>query len=99
MDVTNPHLNSNLAQAYLEECDFVNAEHHAKLAITYNRDSVKVRLVEYMCDKAEVLGVRTVLQYDDHELVPHSACIHVTVSAEFLQHFFIYSDLKIVLRI
>jgi hypothetical protein len=46
LDATNPHLNSNLAQAYLEECDFVSAEHHAMIAVANNRDSAKVRLVE-----------------------------------------------------
>jgi hypothetical protein len=45
LDATNPHLNSNLAQAYLEKCDFVNAEHHAITAIANDKYSTKVWLL------------------------------------------------------
>jgi hypothetical protein len=46
LDALDPHLNSNLAQAYLEEQDFVSAEYHARKAIFSNRNSAKVILVE-----------------------------------------------------
>lgn len=43
LDAKNPYINSNLAQAYLEERDFGRAEYHAMKAISANRDSPKVR--------------------------------------------------------
>ncbi|PNF28586.1 hypothetical protein B7P43_G09381 [Cryptotermes secundus] len=41
LDPGNPHLNSNLAQAYLEERDFASAEYYAKIAIANSKDSAK----------------------------------------------------------
>ncbi|XP_021922164.1 uncharacterized protein LOC110830988 isoform X2 [Zootermopsis nevadensis] len=41
LDAKNPYINSNLAQAYLEERDFGRAEYHAMKAISANRDSPK----------------------------------------------------------
>lgn len=51
LDPTNPHLNSNLAQAYLEGCNFASAEYYAKIAIANNKDSAKVILVSCKLDK------------------------------------------------
>jgi uncharacterized protein HemY len=51
LDATDPHLNSNLAQAYLEERNFKSAEYYARIAIASNRDSAKVTLVWYKMDK------------------------------------------------
>jgi hypothetical protein len=45
LDAKNPHLNGNLAQAYLEQHDFVSAEYYAKIAIANAKESAKVILV------------------------------------------------------
>jgi Tfp pilus assembly protein PilF len=51
LDPANPHLNSNLAQAYLEECNYATAEYYARVAISNSNDSAKVILVWYKLDK------------------------------------------------
>jgi uncharacterized protein HemY len=51
LDPENPHLNSNLAQAYLEERNFASAEYYAQIAIANSKDSAKVILPWYKLDK------------------------------------------------
>jgi hypothetical protein len=51
LDATDPHLNSNLAQAYLEEHNFKSAEYYAQIAIASSKDSAKVTVEWYKTDK------------------------------------------------
>jgi hypothetical protein len=53
LDATDLHLNSNLAQAYLEERNFKSAEFYAQIAIASSKDSAKVTLVRYKLDKTQ----------------------------------------------